>query len=134
MPCSKPWESIDRGEKFGSLPQEAALLVTLQPGAYTVIVQGVAGGTGIGLVSVDDLDAFDSSSRLINISSRAYTSTGGDDQVIAGFVLQGDPKELFIAGAGPSMTKYGVPGTLTVNVRQTHIDNRVKGCVGSVCW
>jgi hypothetical protein len=113
------WESANNAATISASgiapahPQEAALLVTLQPGAYTVIVQGVAGGTGIGLVSVDDLDAFDSSSRLINISSRAYASTGGDDQVIAGFVLQGDPKELFIAGAGPSMTKYGVPGTLT---------------------
>jgi len=95
-------------------PQEAALLVTLQPGAYTVIVQGVAGGTGIGLVSVDDLDAFEASSRLINISSRAYTSAGDDDdQVIAGFVLRGDPKELLIVGAGPSMTKYGVPDVLS---------------------
>ncbi len=92
--------------------REAALLTMLNPGAYTVIVQGVSGGTGIGLVSVDDLDPFDSASRLINISSRAYTSTGGDDQLIAGFILQGEPKDLFMAGAGPSMAKYGVPGVL----------------------
>lgn len=93
-------------------PREAALLTTLNPGPYTVIVEGVSGGTGIGLVSVDDLDPFNSPSRLINISSRAHTSTSGDDQLIAGFILQGAPKELFIAGAGPSMVKAGVPGVL----------------------
>ena len=32
--------------------QEAALLVTLPPGAYTAIVSGVSGGTGVGLVEV----------------------------------------------------------------------------------
>jgi hypothetical protein len=31
---------------------ESALLVTLQPGAYTVIVSGVGGGTGVGIVEV----------------------------------------------------------------------------------
>jgi alpha-tubulin suppressor-like RCC1 family protein len=33
-------------------PQEAAILVTLNPGAYTAIVSGVGGTTGIGLVEV----------------------------------------------------------------------------------
>ena len=31
---------------------EAGLLLTLQPGAYTVIVQGVGGGTGTSVVGV----------------------------------------------------------------------------------
>ena len=31
---------------------ESAILVTLQPGAYTAIVSGVAGGTGVGIVEV----------------------------------------------------------------------------------
>jgi hypothetical protein len=35
-----------------SSPLEAALLVTLQPGAYTAIVSGVGGVTGVGLVEV----------------------------------------------------------------------------------
>jgi len=33
-------------------PQESALLVTLNPGAYTAIVSGVGGATGIGIVEV----------------------------------------------------------------------------------
>jgi len=33
-------------------PRESALLVTLQPGIYTVIVSGAGGATGIALVEV----------------------------------------------------------------------------------
>ena len=32
---------------------EAALLRTLQPGAYTAIVSGVGGTTGVGIVAAD---------------------------------------------------------------------------------
>jgi hypothetical protein len=31
---------------------EAGLLVTLQPGAYTVVVQGIANGTGVAVIGV----------------------------------------------------------------------------------
>jgi hypothetical protein len=34
---------------------ESATIATLPPGAYTVIVQGVGGGTGIGIVEVFDI-------------------------------------------------------------------------------
>jgi hypothetical protein len=36
--------------------QESAVIATLEPGAYTAIVKGAAGGSGIGLVEVFDLD------------------------------------------------------------------------------
>ena len=36
--------------------QESALLVTLDPGAYTAIVRGVGGGTGVGLIEVNEPD------------------------------------------------------------------------------
>jgi hypothetical protein len=32
--------------------QESAILITLQPGAYTAVVSGVGGGTGVGIVEV----------------------------------------------------------------------------------
>lgn len=35
-----------------SNPLEAAILITLNPGAYTAIVSGVGGGTGVGIVEV----------------------------------------------------------------------------------
>ena len=34
---------------------DAAILVTLPPGAYTAIVRGVSGGTGVGLVGIDEI-------------------------------------------------------------------------------
>ena len=36
--------------------REAALIATIPSGNYTVIVQGAAGGAGIGLVEIYDLD------------------------------------------------------------------------------
>jgi hypothetical protein len=36
--------------------QEPAMLITLQPGAYTPIVNGVGGETGVGLVEIYELD------------------------------------------------------------------------------
>ena len=35
---------------------ESAILITLPPGAYTAIVSGVSGGTGVGLVEAFELD------------------------------------------------------------------------------
>jgi hypothetical protein len=37
-------------------PKESAILITLQPGAYTAILDDAAGGTGIGVVETYDLD------------------------------------------------------------------------------
>jgi hypothetical protein len=33
-------------------PREAAILITLQPGAYTAIVSGANGGVGVGIIEV----------------------------------------------------------------------------------
>ena len=35
--------------------QDAAILITLPPGAYTAIVRGVGGVTGVGLVGIDEI-------------------------------------------------------------------------------
>ena len=56
----------------GMLPtdcsRESAILVALNPGAYTAIVSGVAGETGVGLVEVYEVG--NTSSRLINMWTR----------------------------------------------------------------
>ena len=36
--------------------QESAILITLPPGAYTAILSGVGGGTGVGLVEVFEMN------------------------------------------------------------------------------
>ena len=60
-------------------------MASLPPGEYTALVRGNGNTIGVALIEVYDLD-FAASSRLANISTRAFVSTG-DDVVIAGFIL-----------------------------------------------
>ncbi len=55
------WAIAATAERIGAFPlapasRDAALLVTLAPGAYTVVVTGVAGATGVALVEIYDAD------------------------------------------------------------------------------
>ena len=91
---------------------ESAIRVTLNPGAYTAIVSGNGGGTGVALVEVYDI-AQSVDSKLANISTRAHVQTGGD-VVIAGFILGNGAgnDNLVVRGIGPSLTALGVPNAL----------------------
>ena len=83
-------------------PLESALLVTLDPGAYTAIVSGANNGTGIGLVEAYDLDRT-TDARLANISTRGFVQTG-DNVMIGGFIILGSEDEYVIVRAiGPSL-------------------------------
>ncbi len=93
-----------------SNPLESAIYVTLQPGAYTAIVSGVGGATGVGLVEVYELDRPDI--PLINISTRGKVLTGFD-VMIGGFVIQGSASETVVIRAiGPSLANFGVSSAL----------------------
>ena len=93
--------------------RDAATLVTLPPGGYTIQVAGVGTGTaasGVALVEVYEADA--TPSTLFNLSCRARVGTGGDI-LIAGFVITGTaPRRLLIRGIGPTLGSLGVTGTL----------------------
>jgi aconitate hydratase len=93
--------------------RDAATLVTLPPGSYTIQVAGVGTGTaasGVALVEVYEADA--TPSTLVNLSCRARVGTGGDI-LIAGFVIRGTaPRRLLIRGVGPTLAGFGVAGTL----------------------
>ena len=90
---------------------EAAVVTTLTPGAYTVIIRGVNNGTGIGLVEVYDLDR-SAGSEFANIASRGLVQTG-DDVMIGGLIIIGpDPQRVVLRAIGPSLTALGVPGAL----------------------
>jgi len=90
--------------------KESALYITLAPGAYTAIVSGVGGVTGVGLVEVYEVDHFEV--PLINISTRGQVSTGFD-VMIGGFVVQGSgPQNVIIRAIGPSLANFGVSGAL----------------------
>ncbi len=93
--------------------RDAAMLVTLAPGSYTVQVAGSGTGAaaqGIALVEVYEADSTPSS--LVNLSCRARVGTGGDI-LIAGFAVAGsEPKRVLIRAAGPSLAALGVTGAL----------------------
>ena len=91
---------------------ESAILVTLDPGAYTVILKGNNDGTGVGLVEIYDLSP-GNDSRLGNISTRGVVGTGSDI-IIAGFILGGGSSDdvILVRGIGPSLIGSGVPNVL----------------------
>jgi hypothetical protein len=93
-------------------PKESAIVATLNPGAYTAIVNGVGGTSGIAIVEVFEIDHPET--PIINIATRGPVNTG-DNVMIAGLIIQGDaPKTVLITARGPSMAvpPFNVPGTL----------------------
>jgi hypothetical protein len=102
-------------------PAESAIIATLPPGSYTAIVQGVSGGTGVGIVEVYDLSAT-SASLLANISTRGFVQTG-DNAMIGGFIVVTQPTRVIIRAIGPSLTQVGVPDALDNPQLEVHDDN-----------
>ncbi len=93
--------------------KDAALVTTLDPGAYTAVVKGAGGGTGIALVEVYELTSGGVDARLVNISTRSLV--GVDDSVqIGGFVIGGSTaKSVVIRAAGPALNaSFGLNGVL----------------------
>ena len=90
---------------------ESAILVTLTPGAYTAIVKGKNNTSGVGLIEVYDLDQ-GGASRLANLSTRAFVSTGSDI-VIAGFLLSdgNTVNRMVVRGMGPSLAPGSFPAS-----------------------
>ena len=56
-------------------PAESALVANLKPGAYTAVITGVNGATGIALVEAYDLDNGATDSKLANISTARIRPT-----------------------------------------------------------
>ena len=93
-------------------PLESAILATLSPGQYTGILSGKNNGVGVGLVEVYDVGQA-ADSKLANISTRGFVSTGGDI-MIAGFILGGNNGQdnIVVRGIGPSLAAFGIPNAL----------------------
>ena len=90
----------------------AAIDATLSPGAYTGVVKGNGGTTGIGLVEIYDLGQT-VPSKLGNISTRALVGTG-NNILIAGFILGNNSggTRIAVRGLGGSLSALGVPNPL----------------------
>jgi hypothetical protein len=93
--------------------RDAAILVTLPPGAYSAQLLD-NGGDGIGLIEVYDAATNPDPAvrQLVNISTRGFVGTG-DGVLVAGFVVTGNaPKRVLVRGIGPGLTAYDVPDVL----------------------
>ncbi len=105
---------------------ESAIVRTLAPGAYTVVLLGknVPGGaTGVALVDVYDLTP--TGGTLANLSTRGFVGTG--NQVMIGGVIAGGtgvaPTNVIVRAIGPSLTPLGVTGALSDPVLQLYDTN-----------
>ncbi len=92
----------------------------LTPGAYTAVVQGKDGGTGVGLVEAYGLDG---TATLANISTRGLVQTG-DNVMIGGFIVLdtgAGATNMIVRAIGPSLN--GVTGALADPVLELHDSN-----------
>jgi len=94
--------------------RDAALLMTLPPGAYTTMLTGTGNTGGVSLIEIyDAAENIAAGERaMINISTRARVGTG-QDILIAGLVISGEiPKRVLVRGIGSALAGFGVPGVL----------------------
>ena len=110
---------------FTPAAKDSALLLTLNPGAYTFQLSNAAGATGNALIEAYDIEAIGASTtRAINISTRGMVGTG-DSILIAGLVVQGkSSRTLLIRGIGPSLGPFGVTGVLADPIVRVVAENR----------
>jgi hypothetical protein len=90
---------------------EAALLVTLQPGAYTFNLEDQHGAQGVGMIELYRVNDPLFPGRMINLSTRARVGKGGDI-LIAGFVRTGARAYVLARGVGPKLMEWGLTNAL----------------------
>jgi CSLREA domain-containing protein len=127
MVCADPSQLTASG--FApSNPLEAAMYISLAPGAYTAIVEGVGGGTGVSVIGVYEVDG--PAIPLINISTRGRVMTG-NDVMIGGFIIQGSgPQTVAIVATGPSLAPFGIANPLA-NPRITVVRSSDQAVIDS---
>lgn len=93
----------------GSL--DAAMLVTLEPGPYTVHLRGGAGADAVAMFEAYDASP-DGGSRFVNLSTRLRLGSG-DRIAIPGLVVGGETRRSFLIRAvGPGLAALDVAGAL----------------------
>ncbi len=112
------WKDIQQAEIIatGVPPQndrEAAIVATLAPAAYTATLAGAAGGSGVGLVEIYDLNS-ETTAKLANLSTRGSVRNA-DNVMIGGFILGGtvtNPARVVVRAIGPSLRQFGINDAL----------------------
>jgi hypothetical protein len=96
---------------------ESAIVKSLSPGAYTVVLAGKGGTTGVGLIEVYDLD-LTVDSKLANISTRGFVGQG-DNVLIGGTIVVGNGStSVLFRALGPSLV--GVSNALQDPTLELH--------------
>jgi hypothetical protein len=104
--------------------RESAIVRTLSPGAYTAVMRGKEGASGIGLVEGYDLDS-STESIFANISTRGLVGAG-DNAMIGGLILGGNgagANVIVVRALGPSLTHAGVQNALQDPILELHNQN-----------
>lgn len=90
---------------FADGSRDAAVLVTLAPGAYTAVVEGGDLGSGAGLIEAYELES--DAAKIVNLATRGYAARDGKEMV-GGFVVRGTAgatKRILIRVLGPSLAR-----------------------------
>jgi hypothetical protein len=115
------WRDTQQNElKATTIPPisdyDSAVVKSLNPGAYTAVLAGKGGTTGVGLVEVYDLD-LTVDSKLANIATRGRVDRG-DNVLIAGTIVLGNGTTTVLFRAlGPST---GIPNALADPTLELH--------------
>lgn len=122
------WGTNPRKQEFTSRniaptdSRESALFDSLQPGAYTAILKGSAGESGVGLVELYDVDQA-APANAVNISTRGLVQTDSD-VMIGGFIIGGTTSQkVLLRAIGPSLAGAGVAGALQDPLLELHDRN-----------
>lgn len=93
--------------------RDAALVVTLAPGNYSLQVLDADAAGGVALAEIYDVDGSAGGSRLVNVSARS-TVTGEGGDMICGLVVAGTTaRQFLIRGIGPALAGFGVTTALS---------------------
>jgi hypothetical protein len=91
--------------------RESAIVATLPPGNYAVVLVGKNHTTGIGINEIYDLEPQNSLITAIGVRGNSLSNPG---VVISGFILPGNQSQTVLLRAlGPSLEAGGIEGTLT---------------------
>jgi hypothetical protein len=122
------WKDDQRSEIEGTPFQpgddrEAVIVATLTPGAYTALLTGKGGTTGVGIVEAYDANV-PADSELANISTRGFVQTA-NNVMIAGFSLgaNNNSTRIAIRGRGPSLSSLGLNNVLADPTLELHNSN-----------
>ncbi|MEY2490439.1 MAG: hypothetical protein QOC70_2381 [Verrucomicrobiota bacterium] len=96
---------------------DSAIVKSLNPGAYTVILAGKGGITGVGLAEVYDLD-LTVDSKLANIATRGFVDRGNNVLIGGTIVIGNGSTRVLFRALGPSVP--GVPNALQDTTLELH--------------